>query len=211
MKAYRYVVDHDYGHAPNYDAPVVTLALCKPSIRRRAAVGDLIVGFQGRKVGGDPHAVRWAGIVSERLPFADYWNDTRFDSKKPTSTNRGDNIYFDEGGRLRQIWNRIHSPADAKKDLGGTYVLCLERAWRFDSRTAQRMPAEIDLSIALPFRRGHRVTSLSKSQLDRIVAWFEKIDPGSAGIVAPDLSDDDRNCGNRRRKRQPRCGCASTC
>ena len=44
MRLYSYVLDHDYGFAPNPFYDVCTLATCKPSIRERAAIGDYVVG-----------------------------------------------------------------------------------------------------------------------------------------------------------------------
>jgi hypothetical protein len=46
MRAYRYVIQHDEGSAPNYEPPV-TLAICKPRIRKGARAGDLVIAFEG--------------------------------------------------------------------------------------------------------------------------------------------------------------------
>jgi hypothetical protein len=44
MTLYSYVVAHDFGFAPNPFDGLCTLATCKPDIRKKAAVGDYIVG-----------------------------------------------------------------------------------------------------------------------------------------------------------------------
>lgn len=43
-----------------------------------------MLAFAGKQVNPfEPHSVVWAGIVSEKMSFADYWNDRRFAGKKP--------------------------------------------------------------------------------------------------------------------------------
>ena len=80
MKVFTYVIQFDGGAAPNYCEPATTLAICKPRIRRSAEVGDAIIAFEGSFLGPEAHAVRWAGVVTEKLTFSEYWNDRRFAS-----------------------------------------------------------------------------------------------------------------------------------
>jgi len=88
MRVHTYVIATDAGSAPNYDPPAVTLAVCKPGIRKKAKVGDLVLAFAGAVVNPTSrHSVVWAGIVSEVLTFTEYWNDRRFTSKKPDCTD----------------------------------------------------------------------------------------------------------------------------
>jgi hypothetical protein len=101
--------------------------VCKPKIRLAATRGDLILAFAGRSVGPDPHAVRWAGIVGEALDFASYWNDPRFEGKKPGRSARPDNIYRPTGYGLIQVPNPTHTPQQATKDTSGGYSLVFAR------------------------------------------------------------------------------------
>ena len=48
MRVHTYVIATDAGSAPNYDAPFVTLAVCKPRIRMKAKCGDLVLAFAGK-------------------------------------------------------------------------------------------------------------------------------------------------------------------
>src|SRR6266481_3668348 len=94
MRVHTYVIATDAGSAPNYGPPFVTLAVCKPRIRRKAAIGDLVLAFAGRQVNpSEPHSVVWAGIVAEKMSFADYWSDRRFAGKKPGRSRLSDNFY----------------------------------------------------------------------------------------------------------------------
>ena len=81
-KLYTYVVLHDTGFAPNPHHGYLTLACCKPQIRKTAKVGDWIVGIGSASKGRTGRAV-YAMQVIETLSFEDYWNDPRFACKKP--------------------------------------------------------------------------------------------------------------------------------
>jgi Nucleotide modification associated domain 2 len=48
---YFYKMTSDSGMAPCVDQGVLSLAICKPSIRRRAQEGDIIFGFGGKALG----------------------------------------------------------------------------------------------------------------------------------------------------------------
>lgn len=93
MRLFSYVVQHDYGHAPNPYHGVCTLAHCKSSegkpwkgknIVDRAKVGDWVVGT------GGSHLDRSAGHgkliyaiqVDDKFSLADYYADPHFQKKK---------------------------------------------------------------------------------------------------------------------------------
>lgn len=95
MKIYSYVVVRDFGFAPNPFHGYCTLATCKPEIRQRANVGDLIVGTNASP---NSYNVVYLMFVTETMTFDQYWNDSRFSPKQPDlySSVRnafGDNIY----------------------------------------------------------------------------------------------------------------------
>ena len=115
---FSYVVRYDSGFAPNPFFGHCTLATCKPGIRRYASVGDWVVGTGSGGVG-----VRRAGClvyamrVTEKLETAQYWDDPRFQCKKPELHHNwvaasGDNIYEPTGpSKWRQL-NSYHSKPD---------------------------------------------------------------------------------------------------
>ena len=104
---YSYVVARDYGFAPNPFFGVCTLATCKPQIRKGAKVGDWVVGTGSKRQGRDRSLV-FAMRVMETMSFHDYWNDDRYERKKPILAGSrkqafGDNIYHqDDSGRWLQ-------------------------------------------------------------------------------------------------------------
>ena len=96
---YSYVVAFDSGFAPNPFYGHCTLATCKPKIRRTAQIGDWIIGTGSgnKKVKRGGYLVH-AMQVTEILTTNEYWNDARFQNKKPNLNGgwkraSGDNIY----------------------------------------------------------------------------------------------------------------------
>lgn len=92
-----YIVARDYGFAPNPFYGFCTLATCKPKIRASAQVDDWIVGM-GSKMQNREGRIVYAMRVSETISFTDYWQDERFNNKKPNMRGSkkqafGDNIY----------------------------------------------------------------------------------------------------------------------
>lgn len=101
MKTYAYRLDHDLGFAPNPYHEHCTLACCMPTIRRRAELGDIIVGMAGSNPRGlgriHPQLIYWMR-VSEECRFDEYWEDERFRNKRPNLRGAqihkvGDNTY----------------------------------------------------------------------------------------------------------------------
>ena len=97
-KLYSYVVARDFGFAPNPFYGFCTLATCKPQIRKNAQVGDWIIGTGSKSKEREGHLV-YAMRVSEVMTFNEYWQDCRFQEKRPDmyasiSKAFGDNIYF---------------------------------------------------------------------------------------------------------------------
>lgn len=94
---YVYVVDRDFGFAPNPFHGYCTLATCKPGIRKAARIGDWVMGVGGRRLRATGKCI-YLMRVTEKLTFETYWSDIRFRLKKPTRNGSsvmmlGDNIY----------------------------------------------------------------------------------------------------------------------
>ena len=106
-KLYSYVVARDYGFAPNPFYGTCTLATCKPEIRKRAQVGDWIIGTGSSRRNKDGYLV-YVMLVSETLTFSEYWESAQSRQKRPNLRGSkkqafGDNIYFkDKCGEWQQ-------------------------------------------------------------------------------------------------------------
>ena len=99
MNFFSYVIEHDYGLAPNPFGGYCTLAVCKPRIRKNKnlQIGDWIIGTGSKKLGKLNHLI-YTMQVEEIMSFDDYWNDIRFNYKKPKINGSlvqmyGDNFY----------------------------------------------------------------------------------------------------------------------
>ena len=90
-RVYVYTIVTDSGYAPNADGPYLTLATCKPDIRERAQVGDIIIAHHKKARGG---GMCYAMVVTEKMWQNEYYNDERFKYKIPSAANpTGDNCY----------------------------------------------------------------------------------------------------------------------
>lgn len=191
-----YVIATNTGGAPNYDPPHVTLALCKPKIRIGARVGDMVMAFAGRalaersdSLAGHPDRVVWAGIVKEKLSFAQYWNDPRFAAKQPGRVARPDNIYRPVDGTVdafEHVPNDVHPPAlrpgdtDYKpRDLGGRFVLVLDPAWNLSDARAVLPDSFASLRMTMQGRRGQRRRQLDPSAASGLEQWLSAQVPPS--------------------------------
>lgn len=99
MNCFRYKVEHDWGFAPNPFYGTLSLATCKADIRKNKNlhIGDWVVGF-GSKSMDNLGKLIYAMRVDEILTFDQYYEDPRFQCKKPFIYGSllqmyGDNVY----------------------------------------------------------------------------------------------------------------------
>jgi hypothetical protein len=97
-----YVVDRDFGFAPNPFHRFCTLATCKPGIRKSAQVGDWVIGVGGTRLKATGRCL-YVMKVTETSTFDEYWADSRFRLKRPLRNGSsvmmvGDNIYHRRDG-----------------------------------------------------------------------------------------------------------------
>ncbi len=93
QRLFTYLMTHDSGFAPNPFQGVLTLATCKPGIRRTKNPGDWIAGFasaalvrSSKELGLTikPNGLVYLMRIGEVLPLAKYFEDPRFKEKKPS-------------------------------------------------------------------------------------------------------------------------------
>ena len=185
MTLYSYIVVHDTGFSPNPFFGHCTSACCKPEIRRRAHVGDWIVGLTPKAQG---NKIVYFMRVDEVMDFGRYWNDRRFRQKRPrhdkdVQVRCGDNIYeLLPNGSFRQLPS-MHSdgqnehPANKDHDLAGKNVLVSETFAYFGSKPVT-MPPGLEFLIA---GRGHRCHFSD----DEKTHFFEFVSESKFGVHAP--------------------------
>lgn len=191
MKLYRYIVTHDTGFAPNPFHGYCTLATCKPTIRWKASVGDWVMGLGSKQIGYE-YRVVYAMCVAETLTLDEYWQDCRFEQKRPRRSQRyedtcGDNVYHRH--ESAGYWTRLpcfHCD-DIANDTRTNRVLIANRFVYFGD-DAQEIPNEFlgwGDRYFVGFR-GHRVHDLRAGRKNSVIKWLESLchDGGRLGDPA---------------------------
>lgn len=154
-KIYFYKMTADNGGAPCVHEGMLSLAICKPEIRRTAQEGDLIFGFGGKRLGG---RLIYAAFVTEKPKVGEYYRRKRFQG-------RPDCIYREVDGHPERIAHaRYHFDSDeSSKDVGW----CFERAFVLLSNDFRYFGQEGTIAFRTRYRnlarafdrltQGHRV------------------------------------------------------
>ena len=153
MAYYSYLVEHDFGLAPNPFGKYCTLAVCKPKIRKSSnlRLDDWIIGTGSKALENTSrkklkHHLIYTMQVSEIILMEKYWSDPRFEYKKPIINGPlvsmyGDNFYHkDLSGKWIQE-DSAHSSHDGKTneehlktDTSGKNVLIAELFYYFGDK-----------------------------------------------------------------------------
>ncbi len=194
MDLFSYVLDHDYGFAPNPFFGVCTLATCKPKIRDRVSVGDYVMGTgcaKRKRSGRLVYMMR----VDEITAYNDYWADERFRRKRPTEGRGtahafGDNIYHQEDGAWQQA-RSFHSlpdgrpnPLNRDHDTGSDRVL-IGREFVYFGESGPMVPQRFrnwsgaDVCAGRAYKR-----HFPDGMADAVVAWAMGLGQGRLGIPA---------------------------
>ena len=195
MRLFAYVVTRDAGFAPNPFHGYCTLATCKPRIRASADPGDWVIGV-GSKSNNQAGRLIYAMRVEEAISFDDYWNEPRFQAKKPKQSGsdesqRGDNIYRSDP----KTGEWIHVPSHHSKRNGCTDLDHVKRdtnppraliseQFSYYGSSAIDIPDHIlhHESARLVGIRGHRCNFPSDLR-DSMVEWLQHLtqSPGIHG------------------------------
>ena len=181
MDIFSYVITHDSGFAPNPFGGVLSLATCKPIIRKSANINDFIVGT-GSKSGIGNGKLVFAGKISEVLELAEYGKSSVFDFKIPKARGNwwdkhGDNIYYLKNSSWVQRRNIHHGSKDMEHDLGGMNVLLCRDYWYFG-----------DSAITIPYHLvsivkmgpGHKRIK-DKALVRNFLSWLKELPKGING------------------------------
>ena len=183
MKIFSYIVVRDLGFAPNPFGGYCTLATCKPSIRKKASVGDWVVGTTSvsghKRKGGLVFAMR----VDEKLLLNQYWNDKRFEYKKPRFNGSliqayGDNIYYQDtelknwqqANSHHSLKNGLVNLKNLKNDVTGMYVLISQTFFYF-GRSFIRLPIAYQ-DLICNTKRFPLHIEIEKSKAQSFINWL---------------------------------------
>lgn len=188
VRLFSYVVARDYGFAPNPFYGACTLATCKPEIRKHASVGDWVIGTGSKGKDRQRHLV-YVMCVHETMTFNEYWEDGRFQRKKPNLRGSlkqafGDNIYFlDKEGQWQQL-NSHHSYNDGTPNLNNvkndTQVnrVLFSTEYAYWGNSGPEIPQEFcdynGVNICC-YRRGYK-SKFPEELVSDFLTWFRSLD-----------------------------------
>lgn len=192
MNLYSYVVRYDSGFAPNPFYGFCTLATCKPQIREKAEIGDWVIG-----TGSKSTNIVYAMKVTEILSLEEYWDDKRFQYKKPylkgsRKRARGDNIYSKVEEKWKQMdsyhsnKNGSHNERHIKRDTRANKVLISDDYVYFGG-SRQSIPNNLESYGKSIIHKGPNCKKFSTPKDERMIKdfkiWIRSL--GETGFVAP--------------------------
>jgi len=174
-KLYSYCIINDHGAAPNPFWDICTLAICKPVIRRSAAVGDWIAATGSMRHGFENHLV-YAMKVTQVMTMAEYdaLCKRQLPQKIPvykTSDLRlkvGDCIYDYSNGEPPLLRVSVHTEENRQRDLGGLNVLLSDHFYYFG-----RKPVPLPGHLLPIVRQGQGHKSFANDPyIDAFINWI---------------------------------------
>jgi hypothetical protein len=199
-RVYLYVVDRDFGFAPNPFHGCCTLATCKAGIRKRAQLGDWVFGMGGSRLSATGKCI-FAMQVTEAMTFDEYWNNPRFLDKRPVRNGSstmvvGDNIYHRE--RLTGEWQQAdshHSNPDGaanqhnlKNDTKANRVLISTHFYYYGAKAPTVPPS---ILASLPYTNGRNYRVYDSARCRELIGWLSDSDHGQLNTVSGDPFDFD--------------------
>ena len=191
-----YVVDRDFGFAPNPFHGLCSLATCKPRIRNSASEGDWIIGVGGKRLQAKDKCV-FLMKITETLKYDEYWSKPRFLIKRPLRNGSlvmmvGDNVYHKgvDGNWIQE--DSHHSNSDGTinqknlmRDTSSENVLLSNHFYYFGKAAPL-----VDLdSIGYKNTIGYSKKSLSDKKISRFIQQLEKANTSKLNTVVADPFD----------------------
>ena len=182
MAVYCYKITRDYGFAPNPFYSFCTLATCKPHIRKKAKVGDWVIGFGSSRKGSEfAGRIIYIMKVTQKMTFDEYWNAPEFQCKKPVMNGSrkqiyGDNIYHKVNGKWKQEdshhskYGGEENKLNLDRDTSADSVLISSRFWYY-GKLAIKAPKE--LKSIIPDCRNY-ICNDKDELIEKFVSTFEE-------------------------------------
>jgi hypothetical protein len=167
-RIYRYTLASDTGMAPCIDGGWVSLATCKPRIRRGAKPGDWVIGFFPAPKGEPRGRVAWAGRISRRVEIGDYEREFR---------DRSDAVYRAKpNGEFKCLRPGYHTSKDAfRKDISApALVFDPHLTWYFGNQPKMLPDSLMHLAAK---GRPDLVNGTADGDLAALAAWLSQAHP----------------------------------
>jgi len=165
----------DSGLAPNPFGRWCTIAVCTPNhCNAKLDKGDWILGHSG--ISNGYQLIYAMEITEEIMNFNDYYNDNRFQYKKPVLGGKwwqitGDNIYYqDKNGRYTFDINAFHEDK-FEKDTKYPKVFISNNFYYFGENSIEKFPKNFPHLI----HKGRKFTYLEDEEsIERFISWLKK-------------------------------------
>ena len=179
-KIYYYKLTVDDGGAPCVEKGLLSLAICKPKLRRTAEEGDILIGFAATSLHEDNRLI-YVARVSERLENGEYYRSRKYNG-------RGDCIYKWENERFKPRADaRYHgSPGDLMHDLGNPSeylqaITLISRGFCYfgaSGTDSYKKAFPLVAKAVANLGQGHRVNHDPSLlvQLNKLARWSYKLD-----------------------------------
>ncbi len=210
MRLFTYKITHDHGFAPNPFQGVLTLATCKPGIRKTKCVGDWVAGFSSLELSHlakknsveiSPDALIYLAKVSKKISIPEYYKDSEFQYKIPSREHPfGDNIYEPlhdhaiDGSDFKQVDNTYHGKDATNHDIGGENVLIFNEFY-YLGRNGVDIPSDIQISRPKgPTPCGYKTTN--KTEISALIDWVRgEFKQGINGLPCLMENNQNKSCG----------------
>lgn len=169
-RLFSYIVVHDTGDAPCVDCGLLTLATCKPNIRRAAAIGDWVAGFHSissRKPGWAQGRLIWIGQVSDVVSPGQY--SFYYRHRRDAAYRR---ISDTEYERLRPHYH--DDPKSFAKDLKAPVLIFDPRqTWYFGGAAPHTLPDDLSNFFARDI--GHRSFEANLTSFEPLLTHMQNL------------------------------------
>ena len=187
MRLFSYKMTTDSGFAPNPFFGKMTLATCKPQIRKYKRKGDWIAGFTSKELCCDEvgeECLIFLMQVEEKILISQYYSHPDFQRKIPNLSREefiyksGDNIYEPEGDGFIQLKNPNHDTLKQQiHDLSGKYVLISTKFFYFGGN-----PLEIPESMRPEIPKGQSAHGSLTHDTERAAEFIKYITEKGVGV-----------------------------
>ena len=163
-RIYRYILPHDTGMAPCSEGKFISLATCKPVIRRVARQGDWVLGFRPGSL--ERGHVLWAGKVAEVMTHGDYQRE---------HPRRSDAVYGmrADGDYERLVPDYHPSKKEMERDLSAPVLIFDAAASLYLEGQPEPLPPE--LAHLAAGGQGHRVNGTQGNDVDLLKRWLSQL------------------------------------
>lgn len=199
-RIYRYVLKNDSGMAPNPRKGLLTLATCKPEIRKRAKVGDWVMANYPSP---QNKRVAWVGKIERCVPVRLYASEF---------SERDDALHeIGPHGEPQRIqgkheWYHQGTEERRKDRSGNVLVFDMRQCWYFG---ADGRSIDSALKHLIAYGQGHRVKNRKSGDLNLLKVWLTKQDEPGIHAEPRDgwAGPEQHGCkkGRKRFKKQKSC------